>query len=237
MADDAMTAPAASTPATSAPSTPATPAVGTDFMSSIDSMLTSGETPDTTDQPDTGDEPIPEDPAQPQHAAATEHPPESWDSEIGEPQIVDGPSGEKLHQYTPEQSLALHSNSRFAQELRAAIPDITVQDAISHDQAYTDLSKIVHDMRRGAPDGVQRFANMILKESGGSRFAAGLTEQLVNHVRQNDPMAYDGLKGGFEKDIEKELYSLALKAKNDPRPAVRDGYRQLAEWFHYHIAN
>lgn len=162
---------------------------------------------------------------------------DEFDQDIGAPQIVDGPDGEKLYQYSAQQSQALQAQARFASELQTAIPDITVNDAIAHNVAYTDLSKIVHDIRRGTPEAATRFSQMILTEGGRGPFAGNLATALVNHLRTAQSPAYDQVKGIAEQELEKELYGLAAKAKMNPDKNIREGYTQLAKLLHYHLHN
>ena len=157
-----------------------------------------------------------------------------FDAEIGAPTVVDGPDGTKLYQYSQEQSTALQSNSRFAAELRAAIPDITVNDAVAHSQAFTDLSRMVNDMRRGSEQSVDRFAQMIVGQGKGG-FVPSLAKSLVNHIRTNDSAAYEQIRGPVEQELGEEFFGLARKAANHPDKNVREGYRMLAQMFHYHM--
>lgn len=156
-----------------------------------------------------------------------------WDGEIGEPTVVAGPNGEKLYQWNENQTRQLQQHARFATEIQTAIPDLTVDDAIVHNQAYTDLSMMFHDIRRGSPDAVQRYTDMLIREAGKSPFVGSLSASLVKHVRAADPVAYGEIKGGVEKELMDEFYRMAQQAQANPDKRIADSYKHLAQLFAY----
>lgn len=153
------------------------------------------------------------------------------------PEVVDGADGKPRHQYTELQSKSLQASARFAGELQAAIPDITVDDAIAHNEAYTDLSRMAHDMRRGTPDAVARFTTTLLDEAGNGPFVANLATSLLDHLRTANQPAYEQVKSTVEGDIEKEIIGLARQVANHPDKSIRDGYTQLAKLLYFHFHN
>lgn len=154
--------------------------------------------------------------------------------EIGEPTVVDGPNGEKLYQWAEKDARAIQGDLKFATELREAVgPDYTVNDAIAHNEAYSDLLKMGHDMRTGSPDAVTRIAQTILNE-GGNAAISNLTGVLVNHLKAADPAAYQQLSQGVEADLVEEFYKVALQQRNNPDKNTREAYRIAAEMLDFH---
>lgn len=188
----------------------------------------------------TGTEDATEEAAQPgtegEIEPAVEATADDWAEGIA-PTVIDGPNGTKLHQYAEEQSRALQGHAKFVTELQAAIPDITVDDAVAHNHSHTDLIKIAADMRRGTPEAAERFANMVLKESGKSPFVGELASRLVQTVKSTHPEAYARIQDAVETELENELYALAQKVASHPDKNIKDGYAQLAQLLYYHRHN
>jgi len=231
---------------TAAPAAPASTDSGTGFdASSVDSFLSSTDEAkaeaagtETTESTETADaEPLP---GELETETEADVDPEGEQPEFdGEfkPEVVEGADGKPRHQYTELQSKSLQASARFASELQAAIPDITVDDAIAHNEAYTDLSRMAHDMRRGTPDAVARFTSTLLNEAGNGPFVANLATSLLDHLRTANAPAYEQVKSTVEGDIEKEIIGLAKQVANHPDKSIRDGYTQLAKLLYFHFHN
>lgn len=153
--------------------------------------------------------------------------------EIGEPAIVDGPDGKKLYQWPEKAARAIQSQVKFASELQNAIPDLTVDDAIAHNEAYTDMYRLADDLRTGSADGLRRVGQMILNETGNTPAFANLTAVMFDHVKKTNPEAFARMSAVVEADLESELYQAAQDAMNHPDPNIREGYRIMAEMFSY----
>ena len=242
--EDTITSAAAATETSSSPAAPSSPEefynaanamaaedTSTDEGDQQDDLSDEQEIPQTETETITDPLPVTETPAAETAQVIDD---KTWDSEIGAPKILAGPKGTKVHQYTEQQSLSLHQNSRFASELRSQIPDISI-DSVTRDRGNsTDLIKITHAMRRGDPGSVKAFADMVISESGANPFAAGLTANLVQHLRTSNPAGFEAIKAEVAKDIRDDLYKAAQGMANDPDVDKRELYRVLAEAFHFH---
>src|SRR5690349_19466228 len=117
---------------------PSAPASFTESLNSVFDAPTEPEervvqegTPEAPPEPES--EPAAPAPVQPpQETKTPEAEPLPEDEEVGQPKITENAKGEKTWHYPESRARILMQDRQFAQQLREAIPGITVQEATEH---------------------------------------------------------------------------------------------------------
>lgn len=114
------------------------------------------------------------------------------DEEVGQPKITENAKGEKTWHYPESRARILMQDRQFAQQLREAIPGITVQDASEHFQSHVDMLKMEEDIKSGDPASYDRFINNYFGESSAQNPIplASFAVRAANLLKDTNPQAF-----------------------------------------------
>lgn len=135
------------------------------------------------------------------------------DDEVGQPKITENAKGEKTWHYPESRARILMQDRQFAQQLREAIPGITVQDASEHYASHVDLMKSEEDIRSGDPAAYDRFIQNYFGETSAQNPIplASFAVRAANLLKDTNPSAFATVAS---KTVE-ALRSMDPKGFND----------------------
>lgn len=109
--------------------------------------------------------------------------------DIGDPKIVDF-KGKKEWHFTPEKGARLIENHKFVQELREAIPGLTVEDAKAHYQSDTHLKELWNDFLNGGTDRLAATMAQVSQNNRNPEAFANLAFSAALTLKNQNPQAF-----------------------------------------------